>query len=588
MNSWSFIPLISFTVSTILTTYVFAYQRTQAAHRAYFLLSLFLTIWLFFEFLLTTRIPDEWVLFILHLEILFWAPTGVLFLRFINILIGRQPDLLYRLFQAIMIVAIPIGLFTDYTVAGMKRFDWGVLIVGGPLYELASNLTIAIPFLVCFYLIIRCWYSSNDPALRIQLLYIGIGALVPFVFGYTTMIIMPYWLGIDSIEMLAPGLLFYSLLIFIAIRRRQFLSLSLEDIAADLFRQMKEAVLILDQDRKVLKMNQAAKNIFSVSDLNEEQHLVTDFLFSYPSQEAFQSFETTIEKPDRKITISVSQTEIEGENNRAGKLLIIKDITEEKEAARRIIQMNQSLAEAMDQATSANQAKSQFLANMSHELRTPLNAIIGYAEMVGEELDEKGESQLVDDMGRIKSSGKHLLDLINDILDLSKIEAGRMEFELNEFSIVDLIRDTAEVIRPLVESNGNQLKIVVDENLANMTADVIKTRQVLINLLSNASKFTKNGKVELKVEPNTIERKPAVDFIVSDTGIGMTPKQRARLFEKFFQGESGSDTRYEGTGLGLAISKHFCELMGGTIGVTSERGVGTTFSVTLPLRVSRP
>jgi len=566
----------------VLTTYVFAYHRTQAVHRAYFLLSLFLTSWLFFEFLLSTRVPDNWLLVFLHVEVAFWAPTGFLFLRFVYALVGRKPDWLYRLVMVPQLFMIPFGLFSDLVIDNMRHYDWGTSVIGGPLYEWAIDLCITIPFLLCFFLIALYRHRATDRNLKMQLLIIGFALIVPFVFGYTTYVVLPLWFGIESVEMLSPGLLAYSLLIFLAIRKHRFLSLSIEDIATDLFKQMQEAVLILDRDNKVLKMNDAAKMVFGVSNFDEGDHLVTEFILNYPGQEEFRSFETEIEQVGRRICVSVSQTEIEGEQNRAGKLLIIKDITEEKAAAAQILEMNQHLQEARDQALNANQAKSRFLANMSHELRTPLNAIIGYSEMAREELDDKGNNDLVEDMDRIQASGKHLLNLINDILDLSKIEAGKVDLELSKFSVSDLVRETAEIVEPLAARSGNRFSYDTSAGSGTMLADLVKTRQILINLLSNACKFTSDGEVKLTVATED----DRIRFDVVDTGIGMTGEQQQNLFQEFFQGEAGPDSKYQGTGLGLALTRHFCRMMGGDITVQSKRGEGSCFSVILPLTVS--
>lgn len=205
--------------------------------------------------------------------------------------------------------------------------------------------------------------------------------------------------------------------------------------------------------------------------------------------------------------------------------------------------------------------------------------------MAGEELTNIGESQLVGDMNRIQSSGRHLLSLIDDILDISRIEAGKMELEISEFHVVEMIRETEEVIRPMVEKNNSKLIVKVNGQVGVMCSDMVKVRQILYNLLSNASKFTHEGEVKLEVSKCELSVFSAIDFVVTDTGIGMTDEQQSNLFEKFFQGESGINSHYQGTGLGLAITKHFSEMMDGEIEVKSTRGVGTSFKVTLPVEV---
>ncbi|MEK7784370.1 MAG: ATP-binding protein, partial [Chloroflexota bacterium] len=227
------------------------------------------------------------------------------------------------------------------------------------------------------------------------------------------------------------------------------------------------------------------------------------------------------------------------------------------------------LAKARDEALRANQAKSGFLAKMSHELRTPLNAILGYADLLQEEAGDANQPDLIPDIQKINLAGKQLLALINDILDLSKIEAGRMELYLETFDIASIIHDAAETIEPLAQKNGNVLEIQATDDLGAMRADATKVRQALLNLLSNANKFTQNGTIvikavrELAADGNdSQEQTERVVFNVTDTGIGMTPDQVARLFEEFSQAEASTTRQYGGTGLGLAISKRLCQMMG--------------------------
>jgi len=243
----------------------------------------------------------------------------------------------------------------------------------------------------------------------------------------------------------------------------------------------------------------------------------------------------------------------------------------------------EELQEANRQLEDASRHKSAFLANMSHELRTPLNAIIGYSEMLQEEAEEIGEDAFIPDLQKVNAAGKHLLGLINDILDLSKIEAGRMDLYIEPFEVAQLVRDVEAIVQPLVEKNGNRLVIECPEDVGAMQADLTKVRQALFNLLSNAAKFTERGTITLTAQRETNEW---VTFAVADTGIGMTEEQLGRLFEAFSQAEASTRSKYGGTGLGLAISRHFCRLMGGDLTVTSTYGRGSTFTVRLPARAA--
>ena len=258
----------------------------------------------------------------------------------------------------------------------------------------------------------------------------------------------------------------------------------------------------------------------------------------------------------------------------------------------KVKQRTQALEDALselevkrDEAMEANRTKSLFLANMSHELRTPLNAIIGYSEMLEEEAEDFGYGDIVPDLQKIRTAGTHLLSLINDILDLSKIEAGKIEFYLEDFAVEDVIDDVAMTVQPVVEKKNNKFVLELAENLGSMRADVTRVRQIIVNLLSNSAKFTEDGTITLKALRFDKDGTDWVELAVIDTGIGMNEEQIANIFSEFTQADITTTRKYGGTGLGLPISRYFCQMMGGDIIVTSTVGEGSNFTVHLPAKV---
>jgi signal transduction histidine kinase/DNA-binding response OmpR family regulator len=243
------------------------------------------------------------------------------------------------------------------------------------------------------------------------------------------------------------------------------------------------------------------------------------------------------------------------------------------------------LERAVTAAKEANQAKSAFLAKMSHELRTPMNAIIGYSEMLLEDATDSGEERTAEDLRKILSAARHLLGLINDVLDLSKIEAGKMQLYLETFDLQTLVHEVSSTITPLVEKRKNQLVVNCAPAIGSMYGDATKIRQTLLNLLSNASKFTEKGRIELKIDREIADGQVWVVMAVSDSGIGMTEEQMSRLFRAFTQADASTASKFGGTGLGLAISKQFAQMMGGDITVKSTPGAGSTFTIRVPARV---
>jgi adenylate cyclase len=275
--------------------------------------------------------------------------------------------------------------------------------------------------------------------------------------------------------------------------------------------------------------------------------------------------------PDRWLRINEHRTED------GGTVAVYSDITEIK-------QHEQELDALVSKLKGANEAKSHFLANMSHELRTPLNAIIGVSEMLLEDAQELARSEQIEPLERVLRAGRHLLALINEILDLSKIEAGKMQLELESFVIAPLVRDVATTLATAAEKNGNRIEVRGADELGAMFADEMRIRQALLNLASNAVKFTEKGVVTITAqrEADAAGGGEWVVLRVADTGIGMTPQQMGRLFQDFTQADDSTTRRYGGTGLGLAISRRFCRMMGGDITVESEPGRGSTFTIRLP------
>jgi len=359
----------------------------------------------------------------------------------------------------------------------------------------------------------------------------------------------------------------------------------------EIIRSMADTLVVLDGEGKIRTVNRAAQRLLGYS----EEELVGQS-FSVICRDLFQDagrstiarvasslkVETTyFAKDGHPIPVSYASSMMrDATGDIQGYVCVAQDITERK-------RYEEELRVAKDAAETANKTKSMFLANMSHELRTPLNAILGYSEMLTEEAQDLGEESFIPDLKKIHGAGKHLLGLINDVLDISKIEAGKMDMYLESFEIKPMIDDVVATVHPLIEKNQNEIEVACPPELGSMHADVTKVRQGLFNLLSNASKFTKQGRVRLQITREALADGEWLRFAVSDTGIGMTPEQMGRLFQAFSQADESTTRKFGGTGLGLAITKKFCQMMGGDVTVQSEPGKGTTFTISLPAVVEK-
>jgi PAS domain S-box-containing protein len=376
---------------------------------------------------------------------------------------------------------------------------------------------------------------------------------------------------------------------------------------------MQDGVIILDRQNRILDLNPAAQAILGCSmtavvgqsavQILSPWPLLLDHLAALegvvasrslgakllPLQHRLITQEQRIDETSYWFEISLSPLYSQ-QRHLMGQLMIWRDVTAQKTAERELIG-------AKEASEAANQAKSRFLAAMSHELRTPLTAIIGYSELLQEDCQTQGYSELIGDLETIRTSGLNLLGLINSILDFSKAEAGKFSLFLEPFEASTLIAEIARIVEPLLQKNGNRLQIETSPQLPTLYTDLTKVRQVLLNLLSNAAKFCDQGVITVTIAPLDIDlshpldqgiavspqQPPWIRFQVKDTGIGMTPEQLQRIFQAFVQAEESTARRYGGTGLGLALSQSFCHLMGGTISVESTLGEGSTFTVDLPV-----
>ena len=400
-------------------------------------------------------------------------------------------------------------------------------------------------------------------------------------------------LGNRLLELVGVGSLVFGIFVFNnrlqgwlyqALEREQARSRAVVETAPD-------AIITLDAGGTIVEANAVAARVFGREDealVGEAIEVLIPSLNAEVLAQRVQAGDRTTHehialRPAGEFPLELALGSFK-EEGALRQVLVLRDITDRKAA-------QQALQAARDEALEASRAKSAFLANMSHELRTPLNAVIGYSEMILEELELTGDENpavrevvapFVPDLNHIRGAGKHLLAVINDILDLSKIEAGKMTTHLELFDLAALLRDVTATVLPLARKNGNQVTLNMDEDAIRFVrTDPTKVRQIAFNLLSNACKFTHSGTVTVDVRPD--EENKHIVLAVRDTGVGMTAEQLASIFEAFTQADSSTTREFGGTGLGLTITRHFASLLGGTIEVESQIGQGTTFTVRLAM-----
>ncbi len=564
-------------------TFVYAQNHQNPINRAFIGIAALFAVWVGFDAIVWSRIEPDWILPLMKTQALVYNFIGIAYVNFAYAFVQRKRDLAFRFFIAMPFVAIVFILATDTIIAGFKPMYWGHAIVSGPMYLPFASINGAIPIAYAVVLLVQELYKSPSPVERRQLSYFLVGSVIGLFSGFPSFVLLPHVFNVYTLPIHQIGLIAFLVIVFIAITRYRFLAIGITDVAQDLFSNTKDGVVILDMNHRLVQFNDKAKTMLTDNSSESLASKIPSLMETFSNNTRIDESEVRLGNEANTRFLSVSRAPIIQSDRQIGKMILLRDITKQKTAEEAVKASNSELTAARDEALQASRTKSAFLANMSHELRTPLNAIIGYSELLEDDAMSSGKKENIDDIKKISGAGHNLLGLINDILDLSKIEAGKMELYQEEFNVASVVNIVETMLRTEAKKNNNVLVVNCPNDIGTIKTDQARLKQVLSNLVSNALKFTENGTVRLDASRERGNDKGVVNFRVTDTGIGMSKEQQENIFQYFAQADPSVTRKYGGTGLGLAISQQFCQMMGGHITVESVLGKGSIFTVRLPV-----
>jgi len=598
LNVWAIPPLFTAVVILLLGVLVAVRESFSRVSRFFLLYTVALVLWQACNALMYLSAVES--------VATFWAKLGQAGVNFIypavfhfGAVIGKidpKKFVYVRVGWISAILFVAVGLSTDWLVRGTYQYWWGYYANYG-WFGLITGTVFAV-FLSAAIIRMITLHRHAEPGSiqwrRTRLFAIAyiIGVLAVFDF-----------VAAAGFELYAFGylpILFHWVAMTYVTLRYRLVDITPEIAAQQIVDTMTDALIVLDMEKHIRLANPAAERLFTINRSEVVGKSLADVLHDNVAAGYMQAMLT-----DKAISRFEIDYHPYGEDSRTlefsaavvrdntGQLVayvcILRDVTEQRQAQdeleRRVAERTAELAVARDHALEANRTKSAFLANMSHELRTPLNAIIGYSEMLEEDAEGHDDRKFVDDLYKIRKAGNHLLNLVSMVLDLSKIEAGKMELHIERFAIEPMVSEVVDTFHPIAAKNNNTLVVACPRNIGEMTSDSTKIRQALMNLLSNACKFTHDGEIEFQVAREHHEDGDRVLFTISDTGIGMSLDQQQKLFSDFSQADPATAVKYGGTGLGLAISRRFCQMLGGDISVDSVAGEGSVFTLSLPATV---
>lgn len=589
------------TAITILCLGGFIYWRERGSRigRQYFLFDLSVFVWLFSASVMMASADENVAMFwsrSSQVGVFFMYATiyhfGVLFIGY-----EKKKKTYVRAAWLMAIAFSAINVFTETYINDLYKYWWGWYTKYNwlPTFFLIGSSFFVVTGLMY---ILQVYQQSSVGTLQRKR---AKGLLIGFGFGMVAFVDTLAAYGVGFYPCGYAGVLIHTFITATLTWRYRLVDITPEVAAKEIIHTMSDAVLVLDNEHIIRVVNPKAKELFRCGSADLLDHYFDKAL---PAEEISRAVGSLLECGTTKdaeipyfdndgisrvMNVSISPI-YERNDNVIAYTCVFRDVTEHKKARevleRRVAERTTELAIARDQALEAIRTKSAFLANMSHELRTPLNAIIGYSELLHDESLEKGKKSTAYDLRRISVAGNQLLELINSVLDLSKIEAGKMELNLGEFEVAESIEDVIEAYEPAACQRGNRLCFQLAPNIGTIVADREKVELILAQLVSNACKFTENGDITVRAERNSTDNGEWIYITVADTGFGMTQSEQEQLFGKFTQMTTMLPNVQRGPGLGLAISQRLSELMGGVINVESELGDGTKFTLRLPTVVA--
>ena len=529
-----------------------------------------------------------------------WSFSG--FLIWFSLVFTDKEKLINQKWIHIGFFLIPVLTILNQLVHGniivyvQKPFGWG-LVWQNSIWTLLLHTHIFLSISVAVVFIFHYGKTTPNRIKKKQAHIIGISTLLGFVIGYTTNIILPHLTNYPFPDLAHNMALIWSIGLVYAIVKYEFLIITPATASKNIISTMADALILANQDGKIVTVNKAARSLLGF-DSGELEGKSLDAIFSQSEdtkttvgeliqQQSVRKHDVLLaSKTNNDIPVDFSSSLLFGEENTlAGIVCIARDITERKK-------FEQRLKIAKQEAESANKTKSEFLANMSHELRTPLNHIIGFTELVLDNSFGKLNDDQREYLGDIHMSGKHLLSLINDILDLAKVESGKLTFEPTSCDIKVLLANSLTMVKEKALKHGLKISLDIDSIPERISADERKIKQILYNLLSNAVKFTPDGgKVQVRATEAAMDNghEKGIEICVADNGIGISAKDIKRIFNPFEQADGALDRSFEGTGLGLSLTKKLVEMHGGKIWAESDgKDKGTSFHVVLPARDTSP
>jgi PAS domain S-box-containing protein len=599
LNVWAIPPLFTAVVILLLGVLVAVRENFSRVSKFFLLYTVALVLWQTCNALMYLSASET--------VATFWArfgQAGVLFIypavfHFGSVIgkIDAKKFVYVRIGWISAIVFVVIGLSTDWLVRGTYQYWWGYYANYG-WFGLVTGAAFAAFLSAAIFRLVKLHRTAEPGSIqwrRTRLFAIAyiIGVLAVFDF-----------VAAAGVELYAFGylpILFHWIAMTYVTLRYRLVDITPEVAAQQIVDTMTDALIVLDMEKNVRLANPAAERLFGITEADVvgkpladvlHDNVAAGYMQAMLTDKAVSRFELEyhpFDKDSRTLEFSAAIVR-DNTNQLVAYVCILRDVTEQRQAhdelERRVAERTAELAVARDYALEASRTKSAFLANMSHELRTPLNAIIGYSELLEEDAEGHEDRKFVEDLYKIRKAGNHLLNLVSMVLDLSKIEAGKMELHIEKFAIEPMISDVVDTFHPIAAKNNNTLAVVCPKNIGDMVSDGIKIRQALMNLLSNACKFTHDGEIEFRVKREQGEHREQIVFTISDNGIGMSLDQQQRLFSDFSQADPATAVKYGGTGLGLAISRRFCQMLGGDIRVDSVAGEGSIFTLTLPAEVN--